>query len=352
MKIALTNAFLPNESKGGVPYQVHYLANALVNRGHDVTVYTFSPAFEECQYKVHQYSRSQLLKKPQALCTFLMAARLAKTDFSDFDVLHASGDNYLLRHPHLRTFYGSARDEAAVAVRFRRRAYQSVIARLEDVGARRAQVNIGISEATRVRIPAVSQVIPCGVDLTAFHPGLKSETPTLLFVGTTGGRKRGSFLAEIFQREIRSKIPNAQFWTVAEKPIEGPGIINWGKIPLDKLVLLFQQAWAFCLPSTYEGFGVPYIEAMASGTPAIASPNAGAKEVLDHGKYGVIAEDKDLGTAILTLLQDSALRQSYVEKGIVRAQEFSWNNIADQYEDLFHQHISQRQNKDLGKNVR
>ncbi len=67
--------------------------------------------------------------------------------------------------------------------------------------------------------------------------------------------------------------------------MRGEGIVNLGKkVPFEKLCELYQRAWILCLPSTYEGFGVPYIEAMASGTVAVASPNPGAKEILDNGK--------------------------------------------------------------------
>lgn len=334
MKIALTHVDLPDESKGGVAHQVHYLANALVERGHDVTMFTFSPAVAECRYKVHQYPRRSFLNRVQS---FVFAAHLARTDFSDFDVLHTNGDNYLVRSrtPHLRTFYGSAKDEAGSAVRLRRRVYQAVIAQLETLGARVADLNVGISEATRVRIPAVTQIVPCGVDVTHFHPGQKNGRPVVLFVGTTGGRKRGQFLADIFEHEVRPRFPDAEFWAVAERPMEGEGIVNFGRVDFETLTDLYRRAWVFCLPSTYEGFGVPYIEAMASGTPVVASPNPGACEVLDNGKYGFLVQDKQIGVIINKLFEDAQLRQKHIDLGLTRAQEFSWDRVAEQYEQLY-----------------
>lgn len=332
MKIAMTHVDLPNESKGGVAHQVHYLANALVGRGHQVTMFTFSPKYDDCAYNVHQYGL------PQKLCrfkSFLLAARLTSTDFSCFDVLHTNGDNYLLRHPHLRTFYGSARDEADSAVRLRRRLYQSVIARLEDAGARKARLIVGISEATRTRLPAISEIVPCGVDMQCFQPGHKTKHPTILFVGTTSGRKRGQLLAQAFMREIRPLFPTAELWAVAEKPMSGEGIVNWGKVPLETLTELYQRAWVFCLPSTYEGFGVPYIEAMASGTAVVATPNPGSIEVLANGSFGVIAADGDLGQEINRLLGDARLREEYALQGLLRVEAYAWPTIASQYERLY-----------------
>lgn len=334
MKIAMTHVNMPNESKGGVAFQAHYLANALVDRGHDVTMFTFSPAYSDCRYHVHQYPIPSRLRR---FMSFLLAWRTARTDFSGFDVLHAHGDNYLLRgrHPQLRTFSGSARDEAGSAVTLRRRIYQRLMAWLEDVGARAADLNVGISEATRARIPAVSVIIPCGVDTARFHPGPKADHPVLLFVGTTGGRKRGAFLADVFAREVRPRFPDAQLWTVAEKPLPGEGVINFGKVDLETLTDLYRRAWVFCLPSTYEGFGVPYIEAMASGTAVVASPNVGAREVLDGGRFGVLADDQSLGEQLNALLGSEDARRCLAEQGLTRAREYSWNTVTAMYERLY-----------------
>lgn len=334
MKIAMTHVDLPNESKGGVAFQAHYLANALVDSGHEVTMFTFSPWFEECRYKVHQFPMNPKLRKLHA---FLLAAKLAKTDFSAFDIIHTHGDNFLLfgKHPQVRTFHGSAIDEALAAMTLRFRVYQTVIASLEKVGAWIADVNVGVSEATRSRIPEVSQVVPNGVDTVLFSPGQKSDHPTILFVGTTGGRKRGAFLAEIFSQEVRAKFPNAELWTVMEKPIEREGIVNFGRVSQDMLCQLYRQAWVFCLPSTYEGFGIPYIEAMASGTAVVASPNLGAKEVLGNGEFGLVVEDRDLGKSLVELLTDRELRNGYIDRGKLRSQDFALPRIVEQYEQIY-----------------
>jgi phosphatidyl-myo-inositol alpha-mannosyltransferase len=338
MKIAMTHQDLPNESKGGVPSQAHHLANTLVDRGHEVTMFTFSPAYPECRYQVHQYNRPLDLPKPLlGLQIFFFAAYVARTNFSDFDILHSHGDNYLQwrYHPHLRTFYGSAKDEAKSAVRLRRRLYQQIIIPLEHLGARVTDLNVGISQATQAAIPEVTEIIPCGADLDQFYPGAKADHPVLLFVGTTGGRKRGQFLADIFQTQIRPHLPNAELWSVAEADLQGEGIVNFGRVSQEKLTQLYRAAWVFCLPSTYEGFGVPYIEAMASGTAVVASPNAGAIEVLDNGTYGQIAADHALGEHILQLLQNEQKRQAFVNLGLERAQVYDFDTVAKAYEDVY-----------------
>jgi glycosyltransferase involved in cell wall biosynthesis len=210
-----------------------------------------------------------------------------------------------------------------------------VISGLEKVGAWVADVNVGVSYATKQRIPEVSQVIPNGVDMTRLRPGQKSEKPSVLFVGTTGGRKRGTWLAKIFCQQVRAKFPDAELWSVAEKSMEGEGIVNFGRVSQDVLCDLYQKAWVFCLPSTYEGFGIPYVEALAAGTSVVAAPNVGAREILAEGKYGIIAQDDQIGAQIVCLLGDENLRRSYAEKGLVRAQDFEWDKVVRQYEAIY-----------------
>ena len=334
LKIAMTHVDLPNETKGGVAAQAHALANSLSDRGHDVTMFTFSPAYADCRYRVHQFP---LPKRARRLASFHLAACLARTDFSGFDIVHTHGDNYLLRGqtPQVRTFHGSARDEAASARTLRRRLHQTLVVYLEQRGAKAADACVGVSEATRTRIPAVTQIIPCGVDTARFRPGPKAERPAILFVGTTGGRKRGQLLADVFTRDVRPQFPDAELWSVAEKPLEGHGIINLGRVDFETLTNLFRRAWVFCLPSTYEGFGVPYIEAMASGTAVVASPNPGAREVLRGGRDGLVVEDDQLGAALIDLLGSPEKRRAWECAGPARADDFSWERVAGQYEALY-----------------
>lgn len=65
------------------------------------------------------------------------------------------------------------------------------------------------------------------------------------------------------------------------------------------------------MPSSYEGFGVPYIEAMACGTPVVATVNDGANEVLSGGAFGKLCQDMDLGNVLLDMLKSSEARCHY-----------------------------------------
>ena len=122
----------------------------------------------------------------------------------------------------------------------------------------------------------------------------------MLFVGTWTGRKRGAQLAEAFVRDVLPVVPDAELRMVTrDAPATLPaGVAALGRLDDDELVAEYGRAWVFCLPSSYEGFGIPYAEAMAAGLPVVATPNIGARYVTDEGRAGVLASLDDVGTAV------------------------------------------------------
>lgn len=334
MKIAITSLYLPSGSKIGVGYQVHYLANELVRRDHEVTVYSQTGPSADSLYDVVTAPSGERFR------TFGFAWNLRQYDFSKYDVLNAHGDDWFLwgkkRPRHVHTFHGSCLAEMIHARSFKEKVRMGALAACELNSLFVADSTVAVSENTRRYIPGIRDIIPCGVNLNAFQPSdRQSEKPSILFVGTMHGRKRGALLTDIFLKEVRSRIPDAELWAVCEQKVEGPGIRWMGRIPLAELAELFRTAWVFCLPSTYEGFGVPYIEAMASGAPVVASPNPGANEVLGRGQYGKVAPDGQLGDALVEVLENAGLRKLMREAGLQRAQDFSWPRICGLYEAVY-----------------
>jgi len=203
-----------------------------------------------------------------------------------------------------------------------------------------ADRSVAVSENARRWTPWVRSVIPNGVDLSLFRPGERSEHPSVLFVGTYGNRKRGKLLCEVFERDVLPRRPDAELWMVAEDAPPRPGVIVLGRVSESELVELYQRAWVFCLPSTYEGFGVPYIEAMASGCPVVATRNPGALEITEGGRYGIVADDERLGAVLLRLLGSSSERERLAELGSMRAERFDLREVASAYEALYARQLS------------
>jgi len=177
--------------------------------------------------------------------------------------------------------------------------------------------------------------VPNGVDVKLFSPATgaaaKSPQPTILFVGTYERRKRGRFLQEVFVRDVLPLVPEARLWMVCDDAPDGPGVEVLGRLTDEELADRYRAAWVFCLPSTYEGFGIPYVEALVSGTAVVASPNRGAREVLEDGALGVISTDADLGAELVSLLTDANRRAAYENAGLQRRSTYDQREVARSY---------------------
>jgi phosphatidylinositol alpha-mannosyltransferase len=336
VRIAHVHADLPGETNGGVAHQVHLLANTLVRRGHDVTVVTYSPRPAGALYAVQTVALAPVLRHSKLFRLLGTGLVFSRQDYSGFDIVHFHGDNYMSCVPHLRTYYGSALDEMLHARSWRWRMAQLVTYPQELLGTLAATRSVGISQATTRALPGVRKVIPCGVDLTQFAAGSeRSGAPSILFVGTLAGRKRGLALVEAFRRVIAPAHPSAELWLVTDETVPGERIRCLGRVDSLQLAELYRKAWIFCLPSSYEGFGVPYVEALASGTPVVATPNAGAREVLEEGRYGVLVEEDRLGPVLAEVLADAGWRARLTAAGLVRARAFSFDRVAAAYEAIY-----------------
>jgi alpha-1,3-rhamnosyl/mannosyltransferase len=105
---------------------------------------------------------------------------------------------------------------------------------------------------------------------------------------------------------------------------------------------LYRCATALVYPSLYEGFGLPVLEAMASGTPVIASRAASMPEVL--GDAGILLDPSDVkawADAIARVVNDEQLRSRMAHDGRARASEFTWRRTARMTLDVYRQVVRQ-----------
>jgi phosphatidyl-myo-inositol alpha-mannosyltransferase len=329
--------YLPSGSKIGVGYQVHELATELVRRGHHVDVFSDCPPVEGAIYGHVRVPTGRRLR------TFRFATSLRRVDFGAYDVLHAHGDDYWLwrrRVPrHIRTIHGSCFEEA-IRIRGAGEKLRMILLGFSELLASAvADVTVVVSPRTRRWLPWVRRVIPNGVDTRRFRPdpAKRAAVPTVLFVGTWGNRKRGGELAVEFERDVHPSLPAARLEMVCrDAPADLPaGVVVLGELSDAELTEAYQRAWAFCLPSGYEGFGIPYAEAMASGLPVVATPNVGARYVTDEGAAGVLAPLDQIGTRLRDLLTDGARQRELAAAGLRRSELFDLERVVDAYEELY-----------------
>jgi glycosyltransferase involved in cell wall biosynthesis len=109
-----------------------------------------------------------------------------------------------------------------------------------------------------------------------------------------------------------------------------------GFVPFDTLRCFYESAAAFVFPSLYEGFGLPPLEAMASGTPVVTSNVSSLPEVVDDAAVLVNPENVfDIARGIREALLDEALRQTLMRKGREQAARFSWERTAREVLEIY-----------------
>lgn len=106
-------------------------------------------------------------------------------------------------------------------------------------------------------------------------------------------------------------------------------IVALGPVSEQRIYELYRGALALVYPSLYEGFGLPLVEAMACGTPVLASHEASIPEVL--GGAGLLLNPRDVGAwrdAIIRVVNDERLRDDLKARGLARAATFTWQRTA------------------------
>lgn len=339
----------PGRKPGGVDVFVHRLSEALLARGHHVEVLSHSSPPPGAAYEV-RHPRLRAAEKSRVLRQYVASWLLNLESFAGYDVAHFHGDDWFLlrrRLPVVRTFHGSALLEARTASSWRRRIDKRIVFGLELLSARLATGVYGVGLDSHA-IYKADGVLPLGVDVVEAREQ-RAAKPTIAFIGAWEGRKRGALLHRVFTEEIRPAMPDAELWMVCDdcEPADG---VHWMAAPSDEEVSrLLTRAWVFCLPSTYEGFGIPYLEAMAHGVPVVASPNPGARSLLAEGRYGVIVEDGDIGRRLIELLRSAQLRESMAAAGFDRARQYSWERIAEGYENAYRQAVERWRKRRKGR---
>ena len=109
-----------------------------------------------------------------------------------------------------------------------------------------------------------------------------------------------------------------------------------GYVPDAGLAMLYRRARMFVFPSRYEGFGLPVLEAMASGTPVITSNVTSLPEVAGDAALLVDPDDVEgLAEAMRRVREDKTLRNDLIERGLRRAAMFSPQRVVEQMGALY-----------------
>lgn len=231
------------------------------------------------------------------------------------------------------------------------------LSRLEHANARHADAVLTTSNYCRTAIHQhygvpVQRVrlVPEGINLARWQSACTGDACArqqglILCVSRQYPRKRIEDLLRALPL-VRQSVPDAHAIIVGDGPEhaklrrmagapELAGAVHLpGALPDDKVQRLYRQATVFCLPSVQEGFGIVFLEAMASGLPIVATSAAAVPEVVPHRQVGLLVPPRDaaaLAGALVELLRNRDQRSAYGRAGQAHVQQYDWDRIAARF---------------------
>ncbi len=178
---------------------------------------------------------------------------------------------------------------------------------------------------------------------------LPGEAPYISYLGHLRWEKGVDILIKAFSKiqknypDLRLKIAGGgveqkNLMAIANKLDCGESIDFLGVIYGDKKKEFLMKSLFFVCPSRIEGFGIVNLEALASGVPAVGTRVGGIPDIIRDGENGFLVEPEDpdqLAEKIDLLLKDESLRQNLAKNAFNSVAEYDWNNIIDNYIDLY-----------------
>jgi phosphatidylinositol alpha-mannosyltransferase len=347
---------------GGVSAHVADLAEALIRMGHQVSVLAPAEFDELLPDYVVSTGKPRAVKYNGSVARLsfgpIAARKVSKwIEDGEFDVLHVHEPLapslsvlacWAAKGPIVATWHSSM-DKSRMML---------TLSKLAQTAMEKVSARIAVSEAARAtlikHVGGDAVVIPNGVDISTFTNakpmfGWPGANQSIVFLGRGDEPRKGlSVLVEAYP-EIRRQHPQVRLL------IAGPGepddtlkklsredrasVTVLGMVaPQDKASVL-ASGTIYVAPNTGgESFGIVLLEAMASGTPVVASDLEAFKRVLDNGKAGITFENEnsqDLAKVVSNLLSDSVRRTELSAQGKLRAAEFDWSVVAERIVDVY-----------------
>lgn len=360
----------------GVSEHVHHLAAELQRQGNHVHVLTSSFPSRFCSgsseppaFPVDRIGRVMLIPMNRSYATLPVGLHLPSqvSDFfarHEFDIVHCHG----LFWPEIS--YWAIRSSRAVNLftiltagfritksgsRLFRSLFRRHLSRLHG----RIAISNRARAAVEAYVPGEYRIIPCGIDLNRFHTGLaplpehRKRGPQILFLGRLDARKGLDILLQAMPFVLRSR-PDVRLVVVGSGPLEPaarrrinrlgiePAVTLLGAVPWSDLPRYYAGSDVYCSPALGgEALGIVLLEAMAAGTPVVASRIPGYDETVRDGIDGLLCEPGNpeaLSQSLLQVINNQELARRLSIAGQLRAQEYAWPLVArrtlDYYREL------------------
>ncbi|MDX6220710.1 MAG: phosphatidyl-myo-inositol alpha-mannosyltransferase [Frankiales bacterium] len=336
---------------GGVQAHVHDLAEALIALGHSVSV--LAPVDEPDSADLPSYvvpagrtvpvpyngSVARLCFGPLSLARTRRWLRKGH-----FDVLHLHEPTV----PSLSMLACFAAKGAMVATfhtaTARSRALQVFGTTLQP-GLEKITGRIAVSPAARrvvvEHLGHDAVLIPNGVDVARFAVDRPPhDRPTVVFLGRVDEPRKGLQVLLDALPALRAQVPDVELVVAGPGEVEAPpGVRVLGLVDEKDKPSVYAGGDVYCAPNTHgESFGIVLIEAMAAGTPVVASDLEAFRRVLDDGEAGVlfpVGDAEALAGTLAALLNDPERRRLLAARGSRVVQAYDWRHVAREIVEVY-----------------
>lgn len=347
---------------GGVSAHVNDLAQALIRMGHFVSVLAPAEFDELLPDFVVSTGKPRAVKYngSTARLSFgpLVARKVSKwIEEGDFDVLHVHEPLspslsvlacWAANGPIVATWH-SAMDRSRMIL---------TLSKLAQTAMEKVSARIAVSEAARTtlikHVGGDAVVIPNGVDVSSFAKatsmfGWPGPNMSIVFLGRGDEPRKGLEILVNAYSQIRENFPQVRLLIAGPgepehvlkklSKIDRSSVTVLGMVAPEDKASVLASGTIYVAPNTGgESFGIVLLEAMASGTPVVASDLEAFERVLDYGRAGVSFQNEnsvDLARVVCELLTDDSKRAQLVQQGKIRANEFDWNVVAKEIVNVY-----------------
>jgi phosphatidylinositol alpha-mannosyltransferase len=353
---------------GGVSAHINDLAITLIKLGHEVSVLAPAESDQNLPGFVVSTGQPRAIKYNGSVARLsfgpVTARKVSKwIEEGEFDVLHVHEPLapslsvlavWAAKGPIVATWHSSM-DRSRMMLS---------LAKLAQTAMEKISARIAVSEAARTTLVAHvggdAVIIPNGVDTSAFidahpKPGWPGEGKALVFLGRVDEPRKGLEILLAAFPKVREVFPNIRLM------IAGPGdpeevidevpnqhrsaITHIGLVSNEEKPDVFASGNIYVAPNTGgESFGIVLLEAMASGTPVVASDLHAFQRVLEYGVSGATFENEnsdDLAKVLIEVLSDSDKLATLKVAGYARSAYFDWTIVAARIVEIYESvHVS------------
>lgn len=394
MKILqVTNFYKPSWESGGPARVAYEISRNLVERRHEVTVYTTDgfkwrlnvvknkPVIVD-GIKTYYFRNLSGYLASKVLPTPYYAAIIAKKEIKNFDIIHIHENNtlgFIVHHyakkykiPYVLQGHGSLLFQMKGKKKLIGKIWNSFFERptLYDASKVIALTETEAEQIKNIGIPRNKiEVVPNGINLSEYESlpekgefrkkySIRDDEKIILYLGRLHQIKGIDLLVNAFSsikkesNGVKLVIagPDDGFLSSLKKQSDdlklGDKIIFTGPLYDRNKLEAYVDADVYVLPSVYEIFGITVLEACACGIPVIVTNRSGITDFVENVGYVVKYDADQLKDTIIKLLNDAELRRNFGENGkLLVRKDFTWDKFVNRFEDIYESVIEENVGK-------